>query len=151
MNQNQLAKALLTLELGPERRATTDQIDRIMEADQRRVGRWMRICVCMWIVAAVGAIVLFVVGGLAFPVIAKMLEQSGEGSLENPDTPFLALAKLVAVSMVLGTASFMLLVIAGVSTVLLQVHSRRATLRQINSNLIEISRQLENKWVRPLC
>jgi len=142
MNPKDIGDALLNLELSPPSRATADQIDRIVDADRRRVKRWIRISVFLWVIAAVGAVVIFILGGLTFPVIAKLLAENGEGTLENPDTPFLALAKLMAVSMVIGTASFVSLVTAGLSTVLLLVCSRRATLRQINSNLLEISEQL---------
>ena len=43
----------------------------------------------------------------------------------------------------LGTASFMLLVFAGLATVLLLTRSRTATFRQINANLLQISEQLK--------
>jgi hypothetical protein len=65
------------------------------------------------------------------------------GSLENPNTPFLVLAKLTAMCMVVGTGSFMILVFAGLATVLLLLRSRSATLRQINANLLQISEQLK--------
>ncbi len=80
---------------------------------------------------------IFVIGGLTFPMIAKMIMEENQakvvkgvskdsataaetatavkerpGTLENPDTPFLMLAKLTAMCMVFGTASFMLLVLA---------------------------------------
>ncbi len=144
MNPKDVGDALLNLELSPPSKATADQIGRIMDADRRRVRRWMWIAVLLWIVAAIGAFAIFIIGGLTFPFIAKLVAESGEGSLDSPDTPFLALAKLMAVSMVIGTASFVSLVTAGLSTVLLLVCSRRATLRQINSNLLEISEQLKH-------
>ena len=76
-------------------------------------------------------------GGLAFPAIAKMIMdenqakvvekatktgvataaettkeiESQPGALENPNTAFTLLAKLMAMVMVFGTASFMLLVL----------------------------------------
>ena len=69
--------------------------------------------------------------------------KSPPGTLENPDTPFLMLAKLTAMCMVFGTASFMLLVFAGLATVLLLLRSKTATFRQINANLLQISEQLK--------
>jgi Trk-type K+ transport system membrane component len=95
--------------------------------------------------AALGAILIFIMGGLAFPLIAKLLAQKGEGTLENPDTPFLLLAKLTAMCLVFGTASFVTLVAAGLATVLLLIRSRSATLRQINANLLQISEQLKRR------
>ena len=94
---------------------------------------------------------IFVMGGFAFPLIAKMVQEAEVErmqdaevpSLANPDTPFLVLAKLTAMCLVFGTASFIVLVCAGLATVLLLVRSRSATLRQINANLLQISEQLK--------
>ena len=112
---------------------------------------------------------IFVIGGLTFPMIAKMImdenqknavEAAGKAgtktpaegakpvknrpaTLENPNTPFTLLAKLTAMCMVFWTASFMLLVFAGLATVLLLARSRTATFRQINANLLQIAEQLK--------
>jgi hypothetical protein len=53
------------------------------------------------------------------------------------------LAKLTAMSIVCGSLSFVVLVTAGLATVVLVFRSRRATLRQINANLLVISGQLK--------
>ena len=50
----------------------------------------------------------------------------------------------MAMCMVFGSASFMVLVFAGLATVLLLLRSRSATLRQINANLLQISEQLKS-------
>jgi len=63
--------------------------------------------------------------------------------MEEPNTPFLMLAKLTAMCIVFGSLSFCVLVAAGLATVLLVFRSRRATLRQINANLLQISEQLK--------
>lgn len=143
MLDKDVGNALLRLDLNPQSQASTAQIDRIIDADRRRVKRWTRVSIGLWIIAALGALVIFILGGLTFPIIAKMLAENGEGTIEYPDTPFLALAKLMAVSMVIGTASFVALVTAGLCTVLLLNRSRSATLRQINANLLQISEQLK--------
>ncbi len=142
MLDKDVGDALLRLELGTQSQASIAQIDRIIDADRRRVTRWTRISIALWIIAAIGALVIFVLGGLTFPIIAKLLAENGEGTLEHPDTPLLALAKLMAVSMVIGTASFLALVTAGLSSVYLLNRSRSATLRQINANLLHITEQL---------
>lgn len=142
MLDKDIGESLLRLDLSPTADVPATQIDRIIDADRRRVRRWTRISVALWIVAALGAILVFVMGGFAFPVIAKLLAEKGEGTLENPDTPFLALAKLTAMSLVCGCASFVTLVGAGLATVLLLLRSRGATLRQINANLLQISARL---------
>jgi hypothetical protein len=143
MLDKNVGDALLKLDLSPPTEAPATQIERIINADRRRVTRWTRISIALWILAALGAILVFIMGGLAFPTIAKLLADTGEGTLENPDTPFLVLAKLTAMCLVFGSASFVTLVGAGLATVLLLVRSRIATLRQINSNLLQISEHLK--------
>ena len=49
----------------------------------------------------------------------------------------------MAMCMVFGTASFMVLVFAGLGDSAAVVRSRSATLRQINANLLQISEQLK--------
>ena len=143
MLDKEVGQALLRLDLAPQSQAPAAQLERIIDADHRRIKRWTRVAVALWIVAATGALFIFVSGGLAFPLIAKLAAESGEGSLEEPNTPFLVLAKLMAMCMVIGTASFVTLVAAGLTTVMLLARSRAATLRQINANLLQISQQLK--------
>jgi len=146
MSDKDLSDALLKLDLNSasgQGIPNAQQIDAIMARDRRRVKWLTRLTVAMWILAALGAILVFVFGGLVFPMIAKALKQAGEGSMENPDTPFLMLAKLTAMSIVFGSLSFITLVAAGLATVLLMFRSRVATLRQINANLLQISEQLK--------
>jgi len=135
--------ALLKLDLSPPTDAPTAQIERVIDADRRRVRRWTRISIALWVLAAIGAVGIFIMGGLTFPLIAKMVQEAEGRTMESPDTPFLVLAKLTAMCLVFGTASFMVLVCAGLATVLLLVRSRSATLRQINANLLQISEQLK--------
>src|SRR3977135_1832201 len=166
MLDKNVGDALLKLDLAPQSDPPTAQVERIIDTDRRRVKRWTRIAVALWILAALGAFLIFVMGGLTFPAIAQMIMQENEakaaavdaggkavdqdknakpprGTLEEPNTPFLMLAKLTDMRMVFGTASFMLLVFAGLATVLLLIRSRTATFRQINANLLQISEQLK--------
>ena len=143
MLDKDVGEELLKLDLSPKADAPANQIERILDADRRRIKRWTIISIALWVIAAIGALVIFVMGGLAFPVIAKLVAQQGEGTLDNPVTPLTVLAKLNAMCMVLGTGSFVVLVCAGLATVLLLVRSRGATLRQINANLLLVSEQLK--------
>ncbi|MCI0335830.1 MAG: hypothetical protein L0228_21695 [Planctomycetes bacterium] len=167
MLDKNVGDALLKLDLTPQTDPPAAQIERVIDADRRRIKRWTRISIALWVLAALGAVWIFILGGLTFPVIAKMINEeqqakmvegaanarSGsdtkdvtevmQGTLENPNTPFLVLAKLTAMCMVFGSASFMILVFAGLATVLLLLRSRSATLRQINANLLQISEQLK--------
>ena len=143
MSDKVLGDALLKLNLTPPALPTAAEVERIIDSDRRRV-RWLtRITVCLWIVAFLGALSIAVGGGFVFPMIAKMLHQAGDGKIDEANTPFLMLAKLTAMCIVFGSLSFAILVAAGLATVLLVFRSRRATLRQINANLLQISEQLK--------
>jgi hypothetical protein len=158
--------ALLKLDLSPQADPPTSQVERIIDADQRRVKRWTRIAVALWIFAALGAFLIFLIGSLTFPMIAHMIMEENKaaaaaanaaagaadhgkdakpprGTLEQPGTPFQVLAKMTAMCMVIGSGSFLILVLAGLATVLLLLRSRTATFRQINANLLQISEQLK--------
>jgi hypothetical protein len=143
MSDRILGDALLQLNLTPPAVPTSVEVERIIEADRRRIRWHTRITVGLWILAFLGALGIFVGGGLVFPMIAKMLKQADEGSIDAANTPFLLLAKLTAMCIAFGSLSFAILVAAGLATVLLVFRSRRATLRQINANLLHISEQLK--------
>lgn len=167
MLDKNVGDALLKLDLSPPSESTSSQVEQIIDLDRRRVKRWTRVAVVLWILAALGAFIIFVIGGLTFPVIARMIKEENQklakvaakpdavspengkasptrrGTLEELNTPFLVLAQLITACMWLGTASFMLLVFAGLATVLLLTRSRTATYRQINANLLQISEQLK--------
>ena len=170
MLDRNVGDALLKLDLSPPTDAPSAQIERIIDLDRRRVKRWTRIAVALWVLAALGAFLIFVMGGLTFPAIAKLIMEENQAKaaagnvdaktadqdknadsvhepLGEPYTPFTLLAKLMAMCMVFGTASFMLLVFAGLATVLLLLRSRTATFRQINANLLQISEQLKKPAV----
>lgn len=166
MLDKNVGDALLKLDLSPSTDAPSAQIERIIDLDRRRVQRWTRIAVALWVLAALGAFFIFVMGGMTFPAIAQLIMEENKAKaaagnagakaadqdknldparepLDEPYTPLTLLAKLTAMCMVFGTASFMLLVFAGLATVLLLLRSRTATFRQINANLLQISEQLK--------
>ena len=84
MLDKDVGDALLRLDLFAQSQTPAAQIERIIDIDRRRIKRWTRIATFLWFVAGAGALFVFVMGGLTFPVIAKLLAESGEGSLENP-------------------------------------------------------------------
>src|ERR1700704_2663869 len=79
--------ALLKLDLSPQTDPPTTQVERIIDADRRRVKRWTRIAVALWIVAALGAFLIFVIGGLTFPVIAQMIMEENKATAATGDVP----------------------------------------------------------------
>lgn len=143
MSDQDLSDALLKLDLTSGDVPQAVQVERIIADDRNRVKWLTRLTVAMWFFAAAGALLIAVVGACVFPAIARALNEAGQGELDQPNSPFLMLAKLMAASIVCGSLSFIVLVGAGLSTVLLVFRSRRATLRQINANLLRISDQLK--------
>ena len=163
MLDKSVGEALLTLDLSPQSDPPTSQVERIIDADRRRVKRWTRIAIALWVFAAFGAMVIFIMGGLTFPMIAKLVNEDNKkavagaadkaaehgkdakppGTIDEPNTAFTVLAKLVAMTFVIGTASFLVLILAGLATVLLLLRTRTATFRQINANLLQIAEQLK--------
>src|SRR3954468_4209922 len=115
MLDKDLGDALLRLDLTPPTDPPIGQVERIIDTDRRRVKRWTRIAVGMWILAALGAVIIFLMGALTFPVIAKMVMNENKakaaaanatakaphgknadetlGTLDDPVTPFQLLAK----------------------------------------------------------
>lgn len=143
MSYQDLGDALLKLDLTSGDVPQAVQVERIIASDRNRIKWLTRLTVTMWFLAAAGAVLIAVVGACVFPAIAHALNEAGQGELDQPNSPFLMLAKLMAASIVCGSLSFIVLVGAGLSTVLLVFRSRRATLRQINANLLRISEQLK--------
>ena len=142
MPDKDLGKALLKLDLTPPDAAAHVQLDRIVEDDRRRMQWLARIAVALWILAAVGILSIAIGSGFVFPAIAKALNERGQEEAAA-EVHFLMLAKLTAACIVIGSLSFVVLVAAGLATVVLVYRSRRVTLRQINANLLQISEQLK--------
>src|SRR5262245_41208390 len=78
MLDKNVGDALLRLDLSPSTEPPTAQIERIIDIDRRRVRRWTWIAVALWILAALGGVFISVMGGLTFPMIAKMVMEENE-------------------------------------------------------------------------
>src|SRR4051794_39599691 len=96
MLDKNVGDALLKLDLTPRTEAPSSQVDRIIDADRRRVQRWTRIAVALWILAALGAFLIFIMGGLAFPAIAKMIMEENQAKVAEATTKDDATADKVA-------------------------------------------------------
>src|SRR6188768_1868145 len=85
MLDKNVGDALLKLDLTPQSEAPSAQIERIIDIDRRRVQRWTRIAVALWVLAALGAFLIFIMGGLTFPAIAKLImeENKAKAAGEN--------------------------------------------------------------------
>lgn len=146
MTEKELGKALLNLDvapapLGADPRQLTRQI---LEHDRNRVRLLAGLATFFWILTTVGVVCLcpfYVI------VVAPRLRayHAGRAQLENDWNDWVIAGDLAAYWIL---ACIISLLLAAICTVLLILVSRRATLRQINASLAEISEQL--KQLRPL-
>ena len=133
---DEFARSLLRGEDPVDVRALTE---RVLRRDRRRIWFLGVACVVAWMA------VVMLPWGTVLPMLAKVVEY--QVSLSNGATPnreqSLAVMHVVKAATI---ATFALSVgsmfVAAISTVLLIVLSRRATLRQVNARLAEISAQI---------
>jgi hypothetical protein len=141
MTEKQLSKALLQLDTAPAASALDPRqlASNIVERDARRM-RWLAgLAAAFWILTAAGVVWL---GTVYLMYVAPRLRAYGAGraQLENDWNDWAKAGDLAAKS---SLACIFMLLLAAVFTILLIMHSRRATLRQINASLVEISKQLK--------
>jgi hypothetical protein len=133
MSEHNLSKALLRL--GASELANPpgshDQVQRVLARDRVRVRIVVAITVFFWLLAA---IVLY--GSMA--QLIGLIAQIQRAGAQGIDPNLAAVYKFL----IMLAASVEALVLAVVGSVVLVFASRRATLRQINASLIEISRKL---------
>ena len=146
MNEKELGRALLNLDAAARPPADTRALtDRVLARDQRRVRVLTWLTVGAWLIAAALVLSLLVGFGLILPAMAKVRDDK----LQNRITPAqreemqnqLEIAfkmSTVAITFTVGALS-----LAGLCTFGLVVATRRATLRQVNANLVEITEQLK--------
>jgi hypothetical protein len=147
MGEKELGRALLQLDADQLAGKPGDrqQTWKILEGDRRRVWWLTALTVALWAAAILMVLAMLVAYGLVFPLQAKLRDPAELAQLPpelRQDAQFNA---QVAFQMVtLGvTCSVGILALAALATILLVVASRRATLRQINASLLEISQQLK--------
>ena len=147
MSEKELGRALLQLD--SEQLAghpdVRQQTWKILERDRRRIWWLTAVTIALWAAAILMVFGMLVAFGLVFPLQAK-LRDPAELARIPPEMRQDALFKAqIAFQMVtVGvTCSVGILAMAALSTVLLVLASRRATLRQINASLLEISQQLK--------
>jgi hypothetical protein len=147
MSEIDLGRALLALDSeklagNPDAR---QQTWKILERDRRRVWWLTALTVALWAAAILMVLAMLVAYGLVFPLQAKLRDPAELARLSPELRQDAQFSAQVAVQMVtLGvTCSVGILALAALATILLVVASRRATLRQINASLLEISQQLK--------
>ena len=150
MTGKELSDALLKLDATQISGATDAQTLtwKVLDADRRRVRRWVIVTVALWVVAAVVILGAFVAFGLLFPAHAKVMKEAGIPAeiTERPaeiEKMHLILTSFIGKVSFLVAFSVLTLTLATLATVFLVLTSRRATLRQVNASLIEIAQQLK--------
>ena len=135
MTESELAKALLELDTAEFENVTTtaELTRRVLQKDKRRVRVTAWVTAICWI----GALCTLYWNTLS--LLFKHAEVL-KGTAENVDPVVADLVRTVFVTQ----ASIEGVIFALLCTLLLLFFSRRATLRQVNSNLMEISAQLRN-------
>ena len=146
MNERELGCKLLELDALDLTRPADPRLhtERILARDRRR-GRWLTVfAVGLWGFAGLLACLVLVILGLLFPMKAKL--QIPEQRARIPAAQVAQLERDVDQGMnmmlVLTALSVGISTAAALCTLLLIVTSRRATLRQVNANLLEICDQL---------
>jgi hypothetical protein len=140
MNERELGKALLNVDMAPMPAVPdSGQLTRkVLERDRRRVRLLAGLAILFWALTTAGIICLcpfYVI------VVAPRLRayHAGRAHLENDWNDWAMAGDWTAYWIL---ACVIVLLLAAVSTLLLILTSRRATLRQINANLVIISEQL---------
>jgi hypothetical protein len=170
MNETELGRALLTLDAASRSPADTRALtDRILTRDRRRVRVLTWLTVGTWLVAAALVLFLLVMFGLMLPAMAKVRDDDGQKRFTpGPAAPAPQPAAVPAddkgqnrltpaqreqmrddlevafkMSSIIITFTVGALTLAGLCTLWLVLATRRATLRQVNANLVEITEQLK--------
>jgi hypothetical protein len=151
MSDKELGEALLRLDAAdlagvPDHR---QQIWRILERDRLKIRVLTFAVVCDWTLAGLLVLAGLVSYGFTFPQQALLMRQAEEGELTAKDRD--QMQRVILMSFQKGTLliAFSVALMAGAAlcTVFLILATRRATLRQVNASLAEISEQL--KRLRP--
>jgi hypothetical protein len=147
MTQKDLGQALLRLgvtELSgvPDVR---EQTWAILERDRRRVRRLTAMTIGAWLVSTGLIFTVLVAFGFLFPRVAKLRMDVEQGKVTQDQQEHLRNEHDLGLmkGTLLIAFSVAALTFAALCTVLLNLATRRATLRQINASLLEISDQLK--------
>lgn len=148
MSDKELGKALMNLDTG----ANTGSPDprqlagKVLQRERWRVRLLAGLTILFWLVAAAGVFfVLWVATWHLYPKQQKLMHDATLGKLPVDKVVEIQALHFQVVELCtrIVAAAFVALTLAALGTVLLVLVSRRATLRQINDQLAEISEQLK--------
>jgi hypothetical protein len=148
MTEKQLSKALLQLDTAPPAPALDPRhlADNIIGRDRRRL-RWLAGLAGLFWTLTAGGLVWFSTVYLMYVAPRLRAYAAGRAQLENDWNDWARAGDLAARSLL---ACMFALLLAAVLTILLVLHSRRATLRQVIVGLAEISKQLKELQPPPV-
>lgn len=141
MSEKDLGKVLLRGEEQTDLQALTD---RVLRRDRRRIWLLGVACVIAWMM------VVMLPWATIMPMVARVTvhQESLSGSAtataadqREPLADVIEAVKFGTIATFIGSVASMF--VAALSTVLLIIHSRRATLRQVNARLRDISIQIK--------
>jgi hypothetical protein len=147
VNEKDLSKALLHLD-ATDLASVSDPLKltrNVLERDRRRVRRLTVLTVGLWLLAA-GLILLDLINfGLIFPAQEHRWRQVQAGDVGDVERDAIQhqLLEAFEIATVLIGFSVAIMAVAALCSVLLILASRRATLRQVNASLLELSEQLK--------
>src|SRR5262245_11487633 len=140
MTEKELGRALLTLDVAPPAAPGPRELARrIVARDRRRVRLLAALAVLFWALATAGVVWLIAIYMLQVTPRLRAYA-AGRAKLQNDWEAWAWVGDVAAKSVL---ACVLTVFLAAVCTVLLVVLSRRATLRQINASLMEITEQLK--------
>jgi hypothetical protein len=147
MSEHELRKALLRLDATDLAGIVDARVQTwaVLERDRLRVRRLTMLTIAVWLLA--GGLILagLVSYGFIMPMQALLVKQIEEGKVTPGQRD--EAQRLVLVGFMKGTlliaCSVAVMAVAALATVFLIQASRRATLRQVNASLLEISEQLK--------
>ncbi|HEY1380451.1 MAG TPA: hypothetical protein VGF55_26860 [Gemmataceae bacterium] len=146
MNEKDFGDALLRLDMSARPPADARALtDRVLARDRRRVRVLTWLTVGTWLFAAAMVLFLLVAFGLIFPAQAKLKDEKFKDRITPAQREQAERELEVAFKMATVVITFTVgaLSLAGLCTLGLVMATRRATLRQVNANLVEITEQLK--------
>jgi hypothetical protein len=140
MSEKQIGKALLNFESssGSVARDPSEIARQVMKRDRLRIRLLAGTCTFFWVLT-VGGVIWLIVFYFAYVVPRLDAYAAGRLQLENDWKDWIRAFNAGAEIILTCMVSFLL---AALGTVLLVLTSRRATLSQINADLVDISEQL---------
>jgi hypothetical protein len=148
MSDKAIGKALLNLQTGASAGAPDPRqlAGKVLARERWRVRLLATLVVLLWLLAAAGVFfVIYVASWHLYPKQQKLMRDATLGKLPVEEIVEIQALhfRVVELCTQVTAAAFVALTLAALGTVLLVLASRRATLRQINAHLAEISAQLK--------